>query len=71
MSVSGRWNPSLTPRNSSASPFWRPQLQRNASSKRSATTPAPRDSNVVVGAAYSHADMLKLDAMFVVAPAVS
>ncbi|KAK3187021.1 GTPase-activating protein [Lecanicillium sp. MT-2017a] len=50
-------------RSDSASPFWRPQLQRNASSKRSVTTPAPRDPNVVVGAAYSHADMLKLDSM--------
>ncbi|ATY63347.1 GTPase activating (Gyp1) [Cordyceps militaris] len=49
-------------RSDSSSPFWRPQLERN-SSRRSVTAPAPRDPNAVIGAAYSHADMLKLDAL--------
>ncbi|PNY27127.1 GTPase-activating protein gyp1 [Tolypocladium capitatum] len=43
----------------SASPFWRPPLRENAP-KRSVTTPAP---NVVVGAGYSHADILKFDSL--------
>ncbi len=64
-SVSASQDPSLTKACSSASPFWRPQLERNASSKRSVTTPVPREPNVVVGAGYSHADMLKLDSMYV------
>ncbi|KAI5922656.1 rab-GTPase-TBC domain-containing protein [Camillea tinctor] len=41
-------------RSESASPFWR--LQREGTPKRTG-----RDSNLVVGAAYSHADMLKFD----------
>ncbi|KAH9906660.1 GTPase-activating protein gyp1 [Xylariomycetidae sp. FL2044] len=41
-------------RSESASPFWR--VQREGTPKRSV-----RDQNLVVGAAYSHADMLKLD----------
>ncbi|CEJ88476.1 Putative GTPase activating protein [[Torrubiella] hemipterigena] len=45
----------------SASPFWRPSL-RETTPKRSVTAP-PRDGGKVVGAAYSHADMLKLDAL--------
>ncbi|KAK2589460.1 GTPase-activating protein, partial [Conoideocrella luteorostrata] len=49
-------------RSESASPFWRPPIRGNAS-KRSVTTPAGRDPNFVVGAAYSHADMLKFDSL--------
>ncbi|KFA62791.1 hypothetical protein S40285_03791 [Stachybotrys chlorohalonatus IBT 40285] len=59
------WPPGVLTRlcdNSSASPFWRPPPRDNGS-KRSATNPAPRDPNLVVGAAYSHADMLKLDSL--------
>ncbi|KAI0885429.1 RabGAP/TBC [Annulohypoxylon maeteangense] len=41
-------------RSESASPFWR--AQRESTPKR-----VGRDPNLVVGAAYSHADMLKLD----------
>ncbi|KAI0892144.1 RabGAP/TBC [Annulohypoxylon nitens] len=41
-------------RSESASPFWR--AQREGTPKR-----LGRDPNLVVGAAYSHADMLKLD----------
>ncbi|KAI1416261.1 RabGAP/TBC [Hypoxylon sp. FL1857] len=41
-------------RSESASPFWR--AQREGTPKR-----VGRDPNLVVGAAYSHADMLKLD----------
>ncbi|KAG8420817.1 GTPase-activating protein [Metarhizium acridum] len=46
----------------SASPFWRPPAREHAP-KRSVTTPAGRDPNFVVGAAYSHADMLKFDSL--------
>ncbi|OAQ72082.1 GTPase-activating protein GYP1 [Pochonia chlamydosporia 170] len=49
-------------RSESASPFWRPPVRENAP-KRSVTTPAGRDPNFVVGAAYSHADMLKFDSL--------
>lgn len=58
--------PSLTSRLRSASPFWRPPLRESAP-KRSVTTPAGRDPNLVVGAAYSHADMLKFDILYVAA----
>ncbi|KAL7932292.1 rab-GTPase-TBC domain-containing protein [Trichoderma chlorosporum] len=45
------------------SPFWRPPL-RDGTSRRSATNLAGRDgSNIVVGAAYSHADVLKFDSL--------
>ncbi|KAM0257159.1 hypothetical protein ACHAQJ_004520 [Trichoderma viride] len=45
------------------SPFWRPPL-RDSTSRRSATNPAGRDgSNLVIGAAYSHADVLKFDTL--------
>lgn len=46
----------------SASPFWRPPIRENAPT-RSGTAPAGRDPNFVVGAAYSHADMLKFDSL--------
>ncbi|KHN96364.1 Rab-GAP/TBC domain protein [Metarhizium album ARSEF 1941] len=46
----------------SASPFWRPPVREHAP-KRSVTSPAGRDPNFVVGAAYSHADMLKFDSL--------
>ncbi|PTB36809.1 hypothetical protein M441DRAFT_61534 [Trichoderma asperellum CBS 433.97] len=50
-------------RSESASPFWRPPL-RDSTARRSATNPAGRDgSNLVVGAAYSHADVLKFDTL--------
>lgn len=44
----------------SNSPFWRPP--RDGTSKR---TGPGRDANLVVGAAYSHADMLKFDNLYV------
>lgn len=44
---------------SSASPFWKAP-QRDSTPKRTG-----RDSGLVVGAAYSHADMLKLDSLYV------
>ncbi|KYK56912.1 hypothetical protein DCS_03918 [Drechmeria coniospora] len=53
-------------RSESVSPFWRAPARDNAS-KRSATTPLGRDGNMVVGAAYSHADMLKFDSLNVTA----
>ncbi|KAL6906668.1 GTPase-activating protein [Trichoderma evansii] len=50
-------------RSESVSPFWRPPL-RDSTARRSATNPAGRDgSNLVVGAAYSHADVLKFDTL--------
>ncbi|RFU76526.1 gtpase-activating gyp1 [Trichoderma arundinaceum] len=50
-------------RSESVSPFWRPPL-RDSASRRSVTNPAGRDgSNLVVGAAYSHADVLKFDSL--------
>ncbi|CAJ2502892.1 Uu.00g102860.m01.CDS01 [Anthostomella pinea] len=48
-------------RSESTSPFWRPQ--REATPKRTG-----RDPNMVVGAAYSHADMLKFDNLHVSGP---
>ncbi|KAM0475623.1 hypothetical protein ACHAPX_006947 [Trichoderma viride] len=51
-------------RSESASPFWRPPL-RDSTARRSATNPAGRDgSNLVVGAAYSHADVLKFETLY-------
>ena len=51
------------------SPFWRPPPQREnpPPTKRSVTQPAGsgRDPNIVVGAAYSHADILKFDSLCV------
>ncbi|KKP03190.1 hypothetical protein THAR02_04709 [Trichoderma harzianum] len=50
-------------RSESVSPFWRPP-PRDGSSRRNVTNPASRDgSNLVVGAAYSHADILKFDSL--------
>ncbi|PHH79530.1 hypothetical protein CDD80_4527 [Ophiocordyceps camponoti-rufipedis] len=54
-------------RSDSASPFWRPPARDNAT-RRGAPTSSSRDSNMVVGAAYSHADMLKLDSLNVSGP---
>ncbi|KAG6243111.1 hypothetical protein E4U24_005510 [Claviceps purpurea] len=50
----------------SASPFWKPPIRENAPT-RSGTASAGRDPNFVVGAAYSHADMLKFDSLSVTA----
>ena len=53
--------------NRSASPFWKTST-RDQGLKRSATNPPPsRDPNLVVGAAYSHADMLKIESLYVLA----
>jgi len=69
-SGSGSKKPAQTPqemvqvdRADSASPFWRPPQRDTV--KRSVTTPSTqgRDSNLVIGAAYSHADVLKLDSL--------
>ncbi|PHH84650.1 hypothetical protein CDD83_1607 [Cordyceps sp. RAO-2017] len=49
-------------RSESASPFWRPPVRENAP-KRGTSSSSARDPNMVVGAAYSHADILKFDAM--------
>ena len=43
----------------SASPFWRPQPRETMPKK------ATRDASLVKGAAYSHADILNFDSMFV------
>ncbi|KAM0239862.1 hypothetical protein ACHAPO_002836 [Fusarium lateritium] len=52
-------------RSDSASPFWRPPPRDSLSStsKRNVTSPAGHGSGLIVGAAYSHADMLKFDSM--------
>ncbi|KAG6027289.1 hypothetical protein E4U19_002122 [Claviceps sp. Clav32 group G5] len=72
-SSGGGKKPAATPqemvqvdRSESASPFWRPPIRENAP-PRSGTAPAGRDPNFVVGAAYSHADMLKFDSLSVTA----
>jgi hypothetical protein len=44
---------------SAASPFWRGAARDPAPAKKT------RDSGLVVGAAYSHADMLKFDSLYV------
>lgn len=45
---------------SSPSPFWKPQSQ----SRESTPKKTGRDSNIVVGAAYSHTDILKFDTLY-------
>ncbi|KAK2777010.1 GTPase activating protein [Colletotrichum kahawae] len=45
-------------RSDSASPFWKPPPPRENTPKRTG-----RDSSLVVGAAYSHADILKFDSL--------
>lgn len=45
---------------SSPSPFWKPQSQ----SRESTPKKTGRDPSIVVGAAYSHADILKFDALY-------
>ena len=48
----------------SASPFWRPPPRDAAGAqKRSVSGVAGRDTGKVVGASYSHADMLKFDSL--------
>ncbi|KAM4066007.1 rab-GTPase-TBC domain-containing protein [Hirsutella rhossiliensis] len=49
-------------RSESASPFWKPPARENAP-KRGVTPTSSRDPNLVVGAAYSHADILKFDTL--------
>ncbi|KAG5920018.1 hypothetical protein E4U42_006335 [Claviceps africana] len=49
-------------RSESASPFWKLPVKDNGP-KRGAMAPAGRDPNLVVGASYSHADMLKFDSL--------
>merc|ERR1712000_677709 len=49
-------------RSESASPFWRPP-PREHTPKRNVTMPTSQDPNMVVGAAYSHADMLKFESL--------
>ncbi|CAM1501059.1 Fc.00g102210.m01.CDS01 [Cosmosporella sp. VM-42] len=48
--------------NRSASPFWRPPPRDNTA-KRNITAPGGPGSSLVVGAAYSHADILKFDSL--------
>ncbi|RCI08186.1 hypothetical protein L249_6327 [Ophiocordyceps polyrhachis-furcata BCC 54312] len=56
-------------RSDSSSPFWRPPARDNSNTaRRGASTSSSRDSNIVVGAAYSHADMLKFDSLNVSGP---
>ncbi|KAJ4212172.1 GTPase-activating protein [Fusarium solani] len=52
-------------RSESVSPFWRPPPRDSHSStpKRSITSPGGHGSGLVVGAAYSHADILKFDSL--------
>lgn len=56
--------PPLTARPRSASPFWKPPARDNAP-RRGVTPTSMRDPNLVVGAAYSHADVLKFDSLHV------
>ncbi|KAI9900196.1 hypothetical protein N3K66_004458 [Trichothecium roseum] len=49
-------------RSEAASSFWRAP-NRDSPARRSVTSPAGRDGNIVVGAAYSHADILKFDSL--------
>jgi hypothetical protein len=51
---------------SSASPFWRAPPRDTPPPKK--TT---RDSSLVVGAAYSHADMLKIDSLYLHPPSTA
>ena len=61
-----QYMPQLTIFSKSASPFWRnrPSNPRNISSKAA-------DSNMVVGASYSHTDILKFDSLWAVSCAYS
>jgi hypothetical protein len=54
----------------SASPFWRPPPRDSlsSSSKRNIASPPGHGSGLVVGAAYSHADMLKFDSLYAELP---
>lgn len=54
----------------SASPFWRPPPRDSlsSSSKRNIASPTGHGSGLVVGAAYSHADMLKFDSLYAELP---
>ncbi|KAI3585105.1 rab-GTPase-TBC domain-containing protein [Fusarium oxysporum f. sp. albedinis] len=47
----------------SVSPFWRPPPRDNSTPKRNITSPTGHGSGLVVGASYSHADMLKFDSL--------
>ncbi|EMT63392.1 hypothetical protein FOC4_g10013614 [Fusarium odoratissimum] len=49
----------------SVSPFWRPPPRDNSTPKRNITSPTGHGSGLVVGASYSHADMLKFDSLSV------
>ncbi|KAK8095902.1 GTPase-activating protein GYP1 [Apiospora kogelbergensis] len=53
------WNDVGNGPSRSASPFWRPS--RDGTPKRNVSS--TRDPNKVIGAAYSHADMLKFDSL--------
>ncbi|KAK8088086.1 GTPase-activating protein gyp1 [Apiospora hydei] len=46
---------------SSASPFWRPSRDGTPKKNGNSSRNSSRDPNRVIGAAYSHADMLKFD----------
>ncbi|PCD35132.1 hypothetical protein AU210_007718 [Fusarium oxysporum f. sp. radicis-cucumerinum] len=50
-------------RSESVSPFWRPPPRDNSTPKRNITSPTGHGSGLVVGASYSHADMLKFDSL--------
>ncbi|KIL96304.1 gtpase-activating protein gyp1 [Fusarium avenaceum] len=54
-----------TDQSTSASPFWRPPPRdsHNSTPKRNMTSPTGHGSGLVVGAAYSHADMLNFDSL--------
>lgn len=53
----------LTAPSSSTSPFWKPPSQRER--ERETPKSSGRESGIVVGASYSHADMLRLESLFV------
>ncbi|ROV96386.1 hypothetical protein VSDG_05389 [Cytospora chrysosperma] len=55
--LTARPPPAVTDRSPSGSPFWRNQTPSNGPRR---TT---RESSLVVGAAYSHADMLTIDSL--------
>ncbi|KAK8055415.1 GTPase-activating protein [Apiospora rasikravindrae] len=48
---------------SSASPFWRPSRDGTPKKNGNSSRNSSRDPNKVIGAAYSHADMLKFDSL--------
>ncbi|CAG7556063.1 unnamed protein product [Fusarium equiseti] len=64
-SGSGKKPAQSTDQSMSASPFWRPPPRDSlsSSSKRNIASPPGHGSGLVVGAAYSHADMLKFDSL--------